>query len=388
LAAFIASLFYFGAKPILPLIVLWGVLYNTHQTKFRNLKFLSLFSLVSASVMAGYFYLFANSLAGQRLAEVGLTSTPIIDRVRAFLGFFSPTSLFLTGQRATDNYFMSNHGYFYLIEALFLFFGVTAILKRRGKAWLLFLLVAITVLPAALKTSGASIYSLRTALTYPLLCGIIGWGFYDVSRWIRRKFSQSGIILTAIGVLYAFSVAYFLFLYWHRLPREQATRWFFHERVVANYITRVRRGSDQSIVVLTKRPDGVFNSFVFFGGIYNDEASIREINRGYLSGNFEFRGTKFINDCTQISKQDLRESIVILDQTYQTNCGLDQKSTSIIANPQDAGGIFNIQNDTLCSKYSKRRFPAPRNIFDFKLENLSNEAFCNLWITDPENYTP
>lgn len=395
LSSFWASLFYFGAKPIMPLIVLWGVVYNLYQAKFRHLKFTLLFSLVATAITGGYFWILANSLAGKRFMELGVANISIKERIAAYLGFFSPISLFLTGQKASDNYFMSNQGYFYLIEFLFLILGIIAILASRGKARFVFVLVGIAVIPAAVKTSEASIYSLRSGLAYPLISGIIGWGYYYAAHRISRieyqyklakNFFVSKFFLAIIGILYSLSIAYFLFLYWHRLPIEQGTRWFFHERVLASYITRVRSHSDKNVLVITSRPDGIFNSFVFFGGFYNNEQTIKDVNDSYLSGSFEYNGAKFTNNCNEITKQTLNNTVIFFDQVNKVACGLDQKNTPKIANPKDAGGMFNILNESLCPKYPIKRYPMPKSVYDFKLENLTDEAFCRMWITNPDNY--
>ncbi len=382
LSALIASGFYFGAKPILPLVILWGVIFNLYQFKFRHLKFTLLYLLIITIVIGGYFLILFNSPGGKRFLEIGLSAgPPILDRINAYLGFFSPPSLFMTGQRPTDNYFVSGHGYYYLLELPFLILGIITI-ARQKLARLLFALIAITIAPAALKTSGASIYSLRSGLTYPLISGIIAWGLY----FTAKKTSHLKVFLVFIGSLYIVSLTYFLFLYWHKLPKEQATRWFFHERVLTNYITRVKKVSDQKIIILTARPDGIFNSYVFFGGFYNNYQAIQEVNRSYLDGTFEYRGVRFSSDCHLLTKQDLSASVIFIDQVNQINCGLDQRNSPKIANPKDAGGMFNILNESLCLAYPKKRFPLPKNIYDFNLNTLNDEKFCDLWITNPDNY--
>lgn len=384
LFSFFAFLIYFGAKPILPLIILWGIIYNLYQFKLHHVKFTFLFVLIVSAIIGGYFLILSNSFAGIRVAEIETTKSSL--RLERFLDFFSPMSLFLTGQRATDNSYITGYGFHYLVDLPFLILGILTLFKNLPITLFVFSLITISVLPAAIKTSETSIYSLRAALAYSLLSGLIGWGCYFC--WskvliLKQKYIAK-ILLVLVIILYILSLAYFLLIYWHRLPRDQATRWFFHERVLTNYISRIQSKNDKKIIVLTARPDGIFNTFIFYSGIYNDKNTINDINSKYLSGNFEYKGASFIDDCQEITKQDLDNSIILIDQTNPVKCELYQKDTPKIANPKDAGGIYNIVNESLCVNYPSNRYPQPQNIYDFKIENLTDEAFCKIWITNPD----
>jgi len=268
-----------------------------------------------------------------------------------------------------------------------------AISVNLPNALFILLLLVISVIPAALKTTETSIYSLRVALAYPLLSGIIGWGCYFCwskililqNKYIlAKKFLIAKIFLVVIIILYVLSLTYFLIMYWYSIPIDQSTRWFFHERVLTNYITRVQSNNDKKIVVVTARPDGIFNTYVFYSGIYNNKKTIKEINSRYLLHNFEYKEAKFIDDCQKITKQDLTNSSILIDQINQVKCEIDQKNTPKIANPRDTGGIYNIINESLCLNYPKNRYPYPRSIYDFKVESLTDEAFCKMWVTNPD----
>lgn len=415
LSSIIASLFYFGTKPILPLIIFWGIIYNIYQFKVRHLKFTLLLVLLVLIIIGGYLLILSNSYAGRRLTEIG-AGTPssikaLVDQQRQvsleiplfrdifinkytvqmgimtekYLGFFSPTFLFLRGQGDTDNYYISNHGYNFLIDLPFLIFGIMAISANFTNALFILGLLAFSIIPAAIKVTGDTIYSVRTGLAYPLLTGIAAWGVYFCYRKLAKKFSVSKIFITLIIGLYTLSLTYFLVMYWYRSPFDKSIGWHFHKRVVANYITRLQNEGNEKVIVVTAQPDATFNTYVFYSGIYNDKATIKDINNSYLIRNYEFKGAKFINDCDKITKQDLANSVIFIEQGVE--CKIDQKNTLKIANPRDGGGMYNIINDSLCSSYPKNRYPYPRSIFDFKVESLSKENFCKTWITNPDQST-
>ncbi len=413
LAAFVASLVYFGSKAILPLMLVWGTFYNIYQFGTRNIKFTALVGLISVVLIAGYMFALSNSYAGKRLADVTATAQEtrkaielggsvswvisrqvdkIIPRINSFFGFFSVSSLFLTGQQAQDGYYLSGHGYFYLIDFVFLIFGIVAMSTKLRKGVFVLLLVAVAISPVAIKISETSAYSHRASLAYPILAGIVAWGVYFV--WTRinefgtksklKRFSLSKIFLVLTTGIYALSLSYFMFVYWYRTPIEQSTRWFFHERVLSSYIKRVMEAGDKKIVILSARPDGIFNSFVFYSGIYNTKENIKEVNKLYEDHNYVYKSVSFLDDCTKLTKENTDQSVIFVDQINNPNCNLDLAKTHGISNPQDAGVIYKILNDSLCAKYPINKYPYPKTIKDFNVEVQTNEVFCAKWISNPD----
>ncbi|MBU1031430.1 hypothetical protein KKE03_00680, partial [Patescibacteria group bacterium] len=240
-SSIIGSMFYFGTKPILPLIIIWGIIYNPLSLKLRHIKF-TLVLLSTIGLLIGlYLVILSNSYAGRRLNEITATDPVAIKRevddqrqktleipllrdlainkyifganlrIEKYLGFFSPTFLFLKSTGDTDIYYNSNHGYFYLIDIPFLIFGIMALTGRLRTGIFVLSLILLSVAPAAIKTTGDTVYALRTALAYPLISGVIAWGIYYCYKNLL-VFKRLFIILI-IGV-YIFSLGYFLIMYW------------------------------------------------------------------------------------------------------------------------------------------------------------------------------
>lgn len=88
----LASLFYFGAKSVLPLIVFWGFAYNLYQFRLRHIKFTILSALVVLFVIGSYFLILSNSFAGKRFAEMEISQQSL--RIERYLGFFPPRLYF------------------------------------------------------------------------------------------------------------------------------------------------------------------------------------------------------------------------------------------------------------------------------------------------------
>lgn len=403
----LASLFYFGTKPILPLIILWGFFYNFHQFKKPYFKFTSILLTIVILIIAGYLLLLTNSYAGRRISEIGVDTNevknqtneqrrisldiPIIRDIvinkyivqtnilaEKYLGFFNPVFLYVKSTGSTDIYYISNHAYNYLVDLPFFIVGLIALSSPLSGGLFLIFLMAIAVAPAAFKITGDTIYTLRTGLAYPLLTGISAWGIFFLYTKLT-KFKKIFICLL-VGI-YTLSVIYFLIMYWYRTPVDKSIGWYHHKRIAANYIQRLRESSNEKVIVVTMQPEDTFNTYIFYSGLYNTADKIKQINNISKSQIYEYNKIKFINSCENINQDDLKNSVIFVEQTVK--CALDQKKTHKIANPRDGGGLYNIINDSLCNNYILNRYPNPRNLSDFKVEDLTKQKFCQLWITNP-----
>lgn len=415
LFSLVASLFYFGTKPIMPLIIIWGIFYNLYQFKKHSLKFTSVLIAITILVIGGYLVLLSNSYAGRRFNELDISGVydtktlvdqqrrvsleiPVLRdiainkymveadlRIKSTLGFFSPTFLFLKSEGSTDNYYVSNHGYYYLIDAPFLVFGILALAFSFKKGLFILSLILLSITPAAIKTTGDTVYALRTGLAYPLMSGVIAWGgYYLYGKLLAfKKINLAKIFIVLITLVYIVSLSYFLIMYWYRTPIDKSMGWYHHKRILINYIQRLRQESNKEIIVVTAQPTDTFNTFVFFSGLYNNRDNIIDINNVYRSRNYYYKGILFVNNCRDITIQDLAQKKIIFIESV-VKCDIDQTNTSKIANPRDGGGIYNIINDSLCFYYPKNKYPYPRYISDFKVEDLSKEKFCKMWITNPD----
>lgn len=417
----IGSMFYFGTKPILPLIIIWGILYNPLSLKLKNIRFTAFLLIIIVTLISLYFILLSNSYAGRRLGEISSTNSnsistteevntqrrisleiPVIrdllinkylvninTRIGSILGSFSPSFLFLRSAGDTDIYYDSNHGYYYLPDLLFLLFGIMALSFNFKKGIFILSLMLIAVFPAAIKTTGDTVYALRIGLVYPLISGLIAWGIYyfyhntSIYKFnLIRKLSLSKLFIILITFTYILCLTNYLSMYWYRNPIDKNIGWYFHKRVLSSYITRLKNNTDGRVVVVTAQPVDTFNTYIFFSNLYNNKVNILDINKVYKSGNYEYQRVKFVNNCAQVTANDLKTSIIFIEQTI--NCSLDQKNTNKIANPKDGGGMYNIINDSLCAKFKLNRYPYPREINQFNVENMDLETFCSTWITNPD----
>jgi hypothetical protein len=89
----------------------------------------------------------------------------------------------------------------------------------------------------------------------------------------------------------------------------------------------------------------------------------------------EFQNISFVS-CDDTVKSIPKNNLII----YDVNCGMNITLPHIqIVRLADAGGVFNIYNDALCSKYTLNPYPTGIKISDFNVEKQSVERFCTTY---------
>jgi hypothetical protein len=166
---------------------------------------------------------------------------------------------------------------------------------------------------------------------------------------------------------------------WYRTPVDKAAGWYFHKRVLSSYVTRLQNDS-KPITVLSAQPDATYNTFVFFSGNYDNSSDIKQINQSFKDQTYTYKNITFTGDCTKISTQSA--SIVISETGF--DC-LPNKKYIQIANPRDNGVMYKIFSDQMCENYNKNKYPHPQNLSDFSVEKMTDQQFCEQWITDPSS---
>jgi hypothetical protein len=64
-------------------------------------------------------------------------------------------------------------------------------------------------------------------------------------------------------------------------------------------------------------------------------------------------------------------------------CGIPKLKTpdANISRLSDAGTMYAIYNDTVCSSYGLHRYPSNIKLNDFNVEKLTDKKFCETFIT-------
>jgi 4-amino-4-deoxy-L-arabinose transferase-like glycosyltransferase len=395
---------YFATKVQLIPIGFLGILITKLFSPRKSLKpilyltgFLVLFTII-------YFVLLKAHPAGERIKELGsLTSASQVvnskrlisldspinaifvnkatenlrERVSAFLGGLAPAQIFWEGQKGdTEALTIPDHGFMYLVDGLFTILGLIYLSRKNLKALYISLgLVLISLLPNSVDLHGTT-YALRSGLLYPSLVILAAAGIGSVLEAVKeekaRKMTQAGIAL-----IYLVSLVNFAYLYFLRTPVEKFDGWYTSERVLARYINLHNENyTEEPLIVITPLLKDASYEYLYYSGKYDSKAEIIAANNSLATKNYKFDNVLFTESCNYVKDQG-----TIIKDVRSKDCNL--KTDLTIASPEDAGTRYLIQNDKVCKKFPKKKYPLMKKFDDLITERKSEEDFCKFWVTNP-----
>lgn len=403
---FMASMCYFGAKPIFVPLMLVALGYGFWMER-KNLKKYLILGLVTIVLMGGYMLVLKNSYAGARLGETSLITGEIITQVekerkislqipifrqvfinkytvlakillKRYFGGLAPNYLFNEGEVGFDHFIITNHPFMYLADLPIIILGFYSLATISMPAVLLVTAI-IFVLPitSILTTFGAT-YALRNGLIYPILASMAGLGIYFLINKIKNK---KGKFLVAIIllVIYLISLTNFLVMYWYRNPFEKNAGWNFFERQAIRY-TVLTREIKKEVKIEIIMPDqvGMIYEYAVFSGKINDKNFILEMNETIKNKTYEIDGIKFLKDCPKTIEGDKFYLI-----TSSMACIANEGGLVRISEIRDSAPRWIIPNDIVCNEIKLPESSYPRKIEEFKIENMDRETFCKTWVSQP-----
>ena len=305
-----------------------------------------------------------------------------------YIGVFSTKFLFLFGEER-GAYSMWTHGLFYYIDLIFIIIGILALFTINKKIWLFLIsMVAIAPLPSALSVVDDS-YVLRSALLYPLLIIFAAYGIYYLIK-SNRPYRQ--VLTIGIVMIYLFSMANYLYLYFFRYPVYGSEGFFYSDRVLSRYISLYSELPEKKIFVISPSAEGIFKEHLFHSGLYTKE-NVEEIADNIQKGKFKFRNVTFTNACPKEDVFKNKNNVLIykcgfecekeITKLIELQSSLEEKSTVLtlsISNLADGGEIYRIHGDDVCSGYKLSSYPRVASIDDFQVENQDAEILCEKWI--------
>ncbi len=288
--------------------------------------------------------------------------------INVYIESYSTKFLFLTGE-TRGAYSFWQHGPFYIIDFFLITLGIYYLGKQKNNVTIfIFGILLIAPLVSAIDLVEQS-YVMRS---FPLFWGLpllTTLGICQLYKFLKsRKF-----LSLLFGFIYLIFVLNFLHLYFYRYQIYASDGWFFSEKILAEY---VRREKDNNLIyIYTTEPKIVFESYLFYTNSYNSKQNIKEINKQMETKNFSWEGVVFTNECNQDSKSNFT---ILIDK--KMNCLQKKKADSQILSLSDAGFMYNIYNDNLCSHTNLSQYYLPKEQKDLFFEKLNNISFCQKWI--------
>jgi 4-amino-4-deoxy-L-arabinose transferase-like glycosyltransferase len=281
--------------------------------------------------------------------------------------------LFMAG----DNFFsLYRNGLFYIVDAIFLLFGLAAAYKR--KAAVFFFLIGLSLLalvPHIFHSSTLDNFTPHITLLFPFLIILIAVGIDEILSLCKNKRLFYGVLSIIIG-LYAVSILYFLNIYFFQNTLQG--NFGFQVRLFAKYASLAKQ-TDKQVFVYSPMSSDIFKKYIFYTDSYNKN-TIEKIKFMYKVDKFNFDNIQFLG-CNNTIDPTATKALII----YDFNCGALKKDYRRIVIPRlsDGGQSYDIFNDKICQNFNLKRYPADLKISDFSIENQTTQQFCETFITNP-----
>lgn len=290
-----------------------------------------------------------------------------------YLHTFSTDFLFVSGEnRGAYSFWV--HGLFYYIDFPLIILGLVGLYttSRRGW-WLIMGILAISPLTSAL-SGGEQSFVIRSGLVFPLLASLSGIGiWFLLNQFKRYRVFVGGIIL----IIYLFLVASFLNLYFTRYPIYNSEGFFFSNKVLSRYIDlNLTKKEATPIIISVVEPRILFEKFLFYSNLYTKETA-EDLNQKIAQRDFSYKNIRFIDRCSQ----EVATGSATLIYEAKMECEKEVQPTTRILSPADAGSLFIIKHDKLCTTYNLLRYPRVNSIPELDVYKLTSESFCKTWIS-------
>jgi 4-amino-4-deoxy-L-arabinose transferase-like glycosyltransferase len=388
---------YIGTKIILIPFVLVSIFlaYRLNGKKYQ--KQYAVIGIIGILFTLFFLIQVTTTTTGSRMSEIFLptnsTIAPEVDRIRKssipswltqvyankitiyvqilitkLYRIFSLTYLFLEG----DEFFsLWNHGMFYAIDVIFLIVGSLYVFaKKRFEFIFITLFILIGTLPQLLHKNITD-FSYHIALIFPFMILFIGYGITHLVESMRGYWRK--IIMSAICCLYLVSIGKFIYVYVYQHPLRGYSD--FHARVLSTYLLTARKLSVPVILYSDANSD-YFRKFLFYTNSIS-QSTIEEIRSDLNTPTFTLGGITFA-PCD--------DRLVILPSP--TISIVDRNCASVFNEPHlsisrlsDGGERYRIYNDSLCNGFNLKRYSQNISIQDFAMDKLSQEHFCETFIS-------
>lgn len=349
--------------------------------------------------------------------KAALAAEAVIDQ---YLSVFDLYRLFVSGYEGGFQFSLIVYSYFFLSGLVAIPAGVVWLVGRRaqlGRPALIFLLLALAVSPVASAITASTQSIFRAGLTYALLVGLAGLGYYALVEWLgslKITSTARNLLLAFGGLILIGQSAHFAYAYFSQYPFRAVDNHDFAYRLMSEYLERHLRQADflsthelnQPIEVFVERdPWSAARAFLGYAGLV---PALSESERLAMSDpgsdRIELDGIVFATGCPDFENPNLAlvhgDGLANCDfegylataaaSLRSPNLGLDldqddQSSATTLtlkalASPLDSRSYYWILNDQICQSLELPSFISAQQLSQFQLNRLSTDQFCQTWV--------
>lgn len=296
-----------------------------------------------------------------------------------YVNAFSPDLLFIDNEK-TLRFHIYNHGYFYYADAIFFLLGFYYLFKHKKKLWIfLTSLLLLSPLPTLISNVEIS-YAMRSSLYIPFLCIFIGAGIWYFLKLSKKKNYLVTVIFIVSGI-YSILIANFLYTYFFIQPVYGSEASAFSQRILSRYVA-LANAENKSISVVLNSPRTEYKDFIYYSDSFNKQTA-KQITNTFFNHDYSFKNASF-KTCSDVKTIE-KNRIYIFDSGQKCKIFENLKKTLSIVQLSDSGGVFNIYQDTICSKYKLKPYLSHFSLNDFTVEKLTSKQLCETFIVDYES---
>ncbi len=283
-----------------------------------------------------------------------------------FIGAFNSLMMFWSGEPAQSKFAVWGHGWFYAIDFGLLLLGLFFMGRHKEhfhKHISIIGFIFIAAIPSTIN-AGGSWYLLRMFFAYTLLIGFIAWGVY----WLL----ESKITKIVLFLCYGFSILYFGYQYFYRYPILGLNISYFSERVVINYIDRIR-SIDPLVPIYVHAVDVpvMLWNYIVYSDYYSKKTS-SEFAQQLSDHTSSINNIIFTTECANPSKD-----AIVINESWRGVCeGHENSEVLTIPSVVDNGAYWHIYNDAFCNDVQLKPFIELSNHQDMLVEKKSQIEFC------------
>jgi hypothetical protein len=297
--------------------------------------------------------------------------------IEKILRGYDPIMLFVRGERDPSFFSAWGHGWFYLVDALLLFLGITVLLQKKKQALSFVVLLSMIVLghlPSILNT-GKTWFFPRLLLSHTLLLLIIGWGVEMLHTRPRRLL---------VGTLYLVSVLFFMYHASVRFPILGLQGHPLSKRIIAEYIRRAQlRAPNQRFLVFEDDPPLQFSSYLLYTHALTQKTT-ESVRQAFLTEQYQLNGVVFDNHCLNlplVANETLIAHTLIQPCVSSANVPLQRNRVLTIPDIITNGAMFRVHHDLLCHDAHVAEVIHPTKRSQLDLSSLSDQDFCQTWFS-------
>jgi len=301
--------------------------------------------------------------------------------LKRLTGAFDLGSLFIAQNAAVSGFAVWSHGLFYWMDGIAIILGLAYLLtnpKRRISGILMLGAILVLSTPALINTQ-SEWYMLRMVLSY----AIVLW----IAAWMIKLLGSSKVLVGGFVLLYLIGVLNFSYQYFYRYPVLSLDWSNFDKRIIAEYIWRLqaKAGTNTPIMIYNSEPEAVFFALISYARSNEIVDLVEKTGEAHSNtGLYRLGSITIQQSCWDGT---IPENGIAIVQWSQPCEGVERPADWItIPAVLDSGERHAIYGDKVCTGLELQSFVHLQSANDLRLPKLTDQAFCQNWLTNLSNY--